>query len=280
MLAGMLAASSVTGCAAVNSAVGLAESIIGTETEETSEENLEWTAEEMSEGTADCSYGETDSPEILELYLDDSSSEAIPSSYVIEDFPEIFQNPELPTGCEITALTMALNYYGYDVDKTTMAAVYLPTEDYEVYESVSGVKYGNDLNEYFLGDPFTEEGYVCGTEAIITAADAYLADAGSSLAAVDLTGEDPETLYSLVSMDIPVVVWVTINMEDRYETEGWYTSDGEYVEWSNNDHGAVLIGYDEDFVVIADPIAGIVGYDREQFESVYEQRGEKSVILV
>ena len=37
----------------------------------------------------------------------------------------VLQNPELPTGCEITALTIVLNYLGYDVDKLTMADKYL-----------------------------------------------------------------------------------------------------------------------------------------------------------
>lgn len=41
----------------------------------------------------------------------------------ISDFPYTLQTPELPTGCEITALTMVLNYYGFSVDKTTMATV-------------------------------------------------------------------------------------------------------------------------------------------------------------
>lgn len=44
------------------------------------------------------------------------------------------QMQELPTGCEVTALTMVLNYYGYTIDKVTMA-----TE----------------------GDPTTELGYIC-----------------------------------------------------------------------------------------------------------------------
>lgn len=204
---------------------------------------------------------------------------AVPTEYVIEDFPLVLQMPELPTGCEITALTMTLNYYGYDVDKVTMAAEYLPTAEDITYYGNDGLLYGNDLNEYFIGNPFSESGVVCGTGAIVTAADSYLEDAGSGLVAVDLTGVEPEELYELVSEDTPVVVWVTIEMANRDETQGWYTDDGEYVEWSNNDHGAVLIGYSPDTVTIADPISGIVEYDRAQFERVYAARGSHGVIL-
>ncbi|MCD7737951.1 MAG: C39 family peptidase [Lachnospiraceae bacterium] len=201
------------------------------------------------------------------------------SGHQIEDFEIIYQMPELPTGCEVVALTMVLHYYGFDVDKTVMASEYLPTADAVFYYGSDGVKYGPDLNKYFVGDPFSNAGYICGTEAILTAANSYLQDAGSSLEAVDMTGSSVEELYRLVSQDVPIVVWVTIGMVERYSTAGWYTEEGEYVEWSSNDHGAVLIGYTEDTVTIADPISGLVEYSREDFESVFESRGNQCVIL-
>lgn len=203
----------------------------------------------------------------------------VPDAYTIEDFPIILQMPELPTGCEITALTMVLRYYGYDADKTVMASEYLPTMDAGCYYGADGRLYGNDLRQYFIGNPFTEDGIVCGTGAIVTAANNFLGDQGSSLQAVDITGTAPEDLYSLVSMDIPIVVWVTIEMVDREVDGGWYTEDGTYVEWSTSDHGAVLIGYSEDTVVIADPISGEIEYSRGQFESVFESRSRQCVML-
>ncbi len=51
------------------------------------------------------------------------------------------------------------------------------------------------------------------------------------------------------------------------------------MEWSTNDHGAVLIGYTQDTVTIADPIAGMVEYSRTQFEEVFASRGSRCVIL-
>lgn len=104
-------------------------------------------------------------------------------------------------------------------------------------------------------------------------------DQGSDLTAVDYTGADVDTLYEIVSQDIPVVVWVTISMTDRGETEGWYTRSGEYVDWSTYDHGAVLIGYTQDTVTIADPISGKMEYSREDFERVFASRGNQCVVL-
>lgn len=120
---------------------------------------------------------------------------------------------------------------------------------------------------------------ICGTQAIVTAADEYLASQETDLSAQDLTGSTAEDLYRRVSQDQPVVVWVTISMADRGETQGWYTESGDYVEWSSNDHGAVLIGYTETTVTIADPISGQIEYSREQFEQVFESRGSQCVVL-
>ena len=211
--------------------------------------------------------------------LAEQESAIAESEHQINSFDVIFQMPELPTGCEITALTMVLNYYGMEADKFEISTKYLPTQQLNLYYGSDGLLYGNDLNQYFIGDPTTENGYVCGTGAIITAANAYLQEQGSQLAAVDYTGADADTLYQLVSQDIPVVVWVTISMEERGETEGWYTRSGEYVDWSIYDHGAVLIGYTQDTVTIADPISGKMEYSREDFERVFASRGNQCVIL-
>ena len=198
---------------------------------------------------------------------------------VLTDFDMIEQYPELPTGCEITALTMVLNYYGYDVDKVTMALDYMPKVQAEFYRSEDGRLMGPDLENYFVGDPTEDSGYICGTGAIVTAANSYLADVESDLTAVAMKNAQPEELYDLIDQGTPVVIWCTINMEDRAETDGWYREDGTYMEWSTNDHGAVLIGYDEDTVTVADPIYSRITVSRAQFEKIFAERGGQCVIL-
>lgn len=202
-------------------------------------------------------------------------------SYEIQDFEVIYQMPELPTGCEITAMTMAMNYYGADVDKTTMAGEYLPKlESTDIHYGEDGKKYGADLRNYFIGDPFSQHGYVAGASAIVTAANYYFEDTDSDLRAVNTTGMDFEKMYEHIQKNEPVVVLTTIGMENRRVMEGWYLEDGVYVDWAKNDHGSVLIGYDEENVTIADPINGIVKYKKEQFEHVIEERGFQSALIV
>lgn len=201
------------------------------------------------------------------------------SATQLTDFDIIEQYPELPTGCEITALTMVLNYYGYQVNKVTMALDYMPKVQAEFYRSEDGRLMGPDLENFFVGDPTEKTGYICGTGAIVTAANRYLADVGSDLTAAAMKNVQPEKLYDLIDQGTPVVIWCTINMEDRAETDGWYREDGTYMEWSTNDHGAVLIGYDEDTVTVADPIYSRITVSRDQFEKIFAERGGQCVIL-
>ena len=197
----------------------------------------------------------------------------------LTDFEIMEQYPELPTGCEITAMTMVLNYYGYNVDKVTMALDYMPKIQAEFYRGEDGRLMGPDLENFFVGDPTEETGYICGTGAIVTAANAYLTDVGSDMTAVAMKNAQPEELYDLIDQGTPVVIWCTINMEDRAETDSWYREDGTYMEWSTNDHGAVLIGYDEDTVTGADPIYSRITVSRVQFEKIFAERGGQCVIL-
>ena len=45
---------------------------------------------------------------------------------VLLDVPVVYQWPEMPNGCEATALTMLLQYYGFAADKLSVAYDYIP----------------------------------------------------------------------------------------------------------------------------------------------------------
>lgn len=203
----------------------------------------------------------------------------LPSEYLIDDFEVIYQLPQLPTGCEITAFTMVLNYYGYNADKEEMALRFLPIKKAEFYHDKNNRLIGPDYNKYFVGNPASDEGYVCGTEAVVIAAKRFFKSSGIHAKAIDITGSSSRQLYKYISEGIPVVVWVTIEMKNRTDLQGWYTKDGRYMGWCWLDHGAVLIGYNEKTVTLADPLSGIITYEKNQFESVFESRGNKCVII-
>ena len=88
------------------------------------------------------------------------------ASAYIENFSVINQNPELPTGCEVTSLTMVLNYYGYEVTNTELASNYLNTG------SLRSNPYVN-----FVGSPFSSSSYGCYSPVIVDCATSFGANA-------------------------------------------------------------------------------------------------------
>ena len=191
--------------------------------------------------------------------------------------PCILQYPELPTGCEITSLTMLLNYYGYGADKLTMAREYLPKMDFFVQ---NGVVYGADFNYTFAGDPENGNSYGCYAPCIVTAANAYLSGGHT---ASSLSGAELDTLFTdLIDRDIPALIWITSDgLLPSYLSESWYTPDGGYVTWRKNEHCVVLTGYDygSGLVYVADPLAGNVAYDMNTLRARYDEMYRQCVYL-
>lgn len=193
----------------------------------------------------------------------------------------VLQLPELPTGCEITALTAYLRFLGFDADKTKLAEDYLPRSGFP--EERNGKYYVDSFFYNFVGDPFSR-GYGCFSYAIVAAAEKYIADKGGEYDVVNISGSEPETLYGYIRNGIPVICWGTIDMrEPIFCGEYWYdNTTRERLEWLNDEHCFVLTGYDKQSgtVTINDPLAGIVKRDMSVFEKRYEQMYSQAVIIV
>ena len=67
----------------------------------------------------------------------------------------MLQNPELPNGCEVTSLAMALAAAGYPADKTALFTGYMPSEPFAVLD---GVRYGPDPETAYAGDAASARG--------------------------------------------------------------------------------------------------------------------------
>ncbi len=175
------------------------------------------------------------------------------------------QNPELPTGCEITSLTTVLNYYGFDVDKVTMANDYL-----EKAEAPA------NFWEVFLGDPTQKTGFGCYAQPITNAANKYFKAQNSDYTAKNISGCSFENLLSLVENGSPVVIWGTMDMKKPFTTYKW-TVDGKTIQWIAPEHCLVLIGYDIErgVAIVSDPQQGIGTYNldtvKARFLALYSQ---------
>ena len=107
----------------------------------------------------------------------------------IAGVPLIAQRPELPNGCEITAVTMMLQYAGAKVDKMEMAR--------EMPRS-SNPNYG------YIGQPWDQTGITIFPPALMNLVEQY---AGS---AKNLTGQNFDAIKYQINIGHPVVTWNTL----------------------------------------------------------------------
>ncbi|MBJ8112089.1 MULTISPECIES: C39 family peptidase [Bacillus] len=192
---------------------------------------------------------------------------------ILSNVPLIQQLPELDRGCEVTSLAMMLQYAGITVDKMQLA-----NEIKKVDFMNDGVR-GNP-NEGFVGNiyTFSESGYGVYHGPLFQLAKKYLPNK-----AVDLTGKSIEELYKSVQSGQPVVMITNATFapldEDEFTT--WETNSGD-VSITYNEHCVVLIGYDEEFVYIRDPLEDSldVKVPRGKFEKAWMQMGSQAISYV
>ena len=186
-----------------------------------------------------------------------------------EHFTAVGQYPELPTGCEITALTAVLNFLGYNVDKCTLSDNYLE----------KGPAWSTDFHEAFAGEPRSSYSYGCYAPAIVKAANKYLTEKKSSYRARELDHFNFDDLFHFTENGIPVLVWTTIDLREGYYTASW-EANGKTVTWYANEHCMVLLGQSGSRVYTADPTTGkIVSYDKDLFRTRYQELFSQSVVI-
>lgn len=198
----------------------------------------------------------------------DGAAGAVSSATVSLEVASLYQNPELPTGCESVALADLLLFWGFDLEKTTIADYWLPTSDFDFVNS-------------FLGNPYDSNGNACMAPCIVKTANAYLAAQDSSLMASDLTGASLATLLEELDEGKPVIVWSTIGLEDAGTPYASQWSSGVLYNLYANSHCVVLSGYDieQGTLTVADPLEGISVYDMGLFAQRFEQLGSQAVVI-
>ena len=197
-----------------------------------------------------------------------------------EEIPMILQNPELPTGCEATAVTMLLQAYGYSVDKLELADS-LPRAEILTIEDR---KYITHPEEGFVGNP-RSSGYGVFSPAIAETAQLFIDRENGTDRAIALKGKTEEDILYLIDEGFPVCIWATMeNQEVAYRTFWYILRDGKPTEelftWPGNEHCLVLVGYTEQTVSVMDPLEGMVTYPRDDFFRHYEDVGSYALVIV
>lgn len=171
------------------------------------------------------------------------------------DVVNITQMPDLPNGCEVVSLAIALTYAGYPVD---------PVELYDTFMPKSPLMDGDPWTTY-VGDA-KGQGLGCYAPCVVATGNAYLAAAGSSKTVSDVSGQSLSYYEYLIDSGIPVILWGTIGMNGNPQLCWEGTVNGEYVNWHAYSHCLVLIGYTDDTYIFCDPLEGIIEYDRSAVE--------------
>lgn len=181
------------------------------------------------------------------------------------------QYPDFPTGCEVTSMTMVLNYEGFDVTIGELSDQYLK----------KGEPASESYREIFWGDPRSPEAFGCFAPVLADAANQYLEEQKTDKRAIDLTGTKFEDLYEALRYGYPVIVWGSMYIDQEIVEIGSWEIDGEQVTWPGNEHCMVLTGFSlkNDTVKVCDPLRGIVDYDRTAFERHYNDMERQAIII-
>ena len=191
----------------------------------------------------------------------------LPSTYVL-DMDNLLQKPELPTGCESVALTIALNALGYSLPKTEIADKYLYYSDYSI---VTG----------YVGNPFSVHGAGIYPPGLVRTANRFLTENKSDYTAYDATGFELEDLFRFIAAGHPVVIWGTMYFEEPMKSDEVYEYAGKTYRWYWNEHCMALQGYDltRNILIIQDPLQGKVEIDTDQFRDIYNDTGMMAMTI-
>lgn len=205
-------------------------------------------------------------------------------TYMLGEYPTIavpiiLQQPTLPNGCEITSLTAVFNYYGYNYTKEELSDTHLEKQEFEFQD---GKYYNDHPSEKFIGNPRDNlMGKYVFVEQIVKTADKVISENDLPLTTVDLKNAHLNELESYLQNGIPIVIWVTLDLNSPKKSGGWYLKDsGEFYEQYVNLHAVVIIGQTVKKFIIMDPLKGIVEYSKEAVYKSYLDLGSQAMTMI
>ena len=188
----------------------------------------------------------------------------------------ILQFPELPRGCSVVSLAMLLDHAGISVDKMTlMSEIHQQNTPHHL---IGDEVHFADPYYGFVGDvsTFSEPGLGVYYPAVLELLQSYL-----PTQALNLTGTPFEDLTYLLDSGVPL--WVMVNA--KYDT----LPESDYLTWMVHDspiqitkwmHAVLVIGHDDDFVYLADPLAKREKVDKQGFINAFDQMGRQALSYV
>lgn len=180
--------------------------------------------------------------------------------------------PSLKYGCEVTALTMLLNYYHFDYTKNELQDVI----EKEVYQDDLG--YFGDPDKGFVGDATGKQPGTGVNVAPIEKLARKHVDEFHKV--INSTGESLSNLLSLVEEGTPIWVIVTIDYSIPSEKDfiDWPTQNG-VKQVSFKHHAAVITGFDSSNIYLNDAFGKKISVTKKEFDQIYSKMGKQSLYI-
>lgn len=149
------------------------------------------------------------------------------------DVPIENQFPEYPNGCEVTALSMLLNYYDVNITKRTLARHIKHVPSFE------GGKYMGNPHKGFVGYmTIANAGWCVYNEPLYNVAHKY------TNRIQNYTGHSFMQVMKLVSDGHPVMIISTLKFKPVNDMRTWQTHSGK-VKVTPSSHACVITGYNK-----------------------------------
>lgn len=184
----------------------------------------------------------------------------------------INQHPQLPTGCEATALTMLIQWAGVDITKEQVADTYQKGSN-PVYKN--GRLEGANPEVEFVGSPYNKSSFGVYEKPTLQVLETFIPKAG-----YNLTGKPFKEIEKFIDNGKPVMIWGTIKMLKPYVSVSWYDKEGTKVDWMANEHAMLMVGYTDTHIIVNDPYTGKrESYPRDLFLQRWEQIGKRAISI-
>lgn len=187
------------------------------------------------------------------------------------DVPLENQMPDLPNGCEVTSLSMLMNYYGVKVNKNELAENIQHVDFF-----TDGGKYRGNPNQGFVGHmSIANAGWCVYNGPLYNVARKYTTHIEN------ITGSDFLSLLKLASNCHPVLIITTTTFNRVNDMQTWDTNTGK-VNVTPSSHACVITGYSKPKKVVY--VNNPYGYKNQpvnwkNLQASYNQQGRQALYI-
>lgn len=187
------------------------------------------------------------------------------------DVPLENQMPDLPNGCEVTSLSMLMNYYDIKVNKNELAENIQHVDFF-----TDGGKYRGNPNQGFVGHmSIANAGWCVYNGPLYNVAHKYTTHIEN------ITGSDFLSLLKLVSIGHPVLIITTTTFNRVNDMQTWDTNTGK-VNVTPSSHACVITGYSKPKKVVY--VNNPYGYKNQpvnwkNLQASYNQQGRQALYI-